>query len=208
MTPDQANRILTARAFDYSHTYYGNYDGLALGAGLIVDKVEIAFFDSKVDRFAVISGPVLVLSHECDIDRANERLFNDMVLVCPILSIEPMLVDAGAANIPDTYIGAFLGNLAGRAVSRAVYMPPIADLFPIGGLMYLNRMTSTALARLEAGQRVCAVSAHGLTTIDYALENHLRRPKSDRLPLASVALRKSTTIVSSQQSVSGKGLMM
>lgn len=61
--------------------------------------------------------------------------------------------------------------------------------------MYLNQMTSTPVARLHQGARVCTLTAIGVQTVDMALDNHLRRPKSDMLPLEDAAIRHPSSRV-------------
>ena len=194
MEPAQASKLLNEKALDRPESFYGLAAGLALGAGLIVDGVEFAAYDPSEDRFRVLKGLVYVLSHECDLDQDNERLLNQSGLICPIIRIETIIREAAAAELPDHFMGAFLGNLANRAVSRAVYMPPIADHLPHGGILYLNEMTSTPVGRLKAGIPIAAVTAAGLLAIDASIENHFRRPKSDRLPLSGATIRKAVSI--------------
>lgn len=193
MQVERAEEILASAALDHPGAFFGPAAGLALGTGLVVDKVEFAAFNTAVDRFTVKGGLVLVLSHECDLDKTNERMLNDMAIICPIVSIESVIQQASQDGVSDEYVSSFLGNLATRAVSRAVYVPPLPSLLPIGGLLYLNLLTSTATSRLEQGTRTCALSAFALTVVDYALERHLRRPKTDELPLQRATLRNSST---------------
>jgi hypothetical protein len=46
------------------------------GAGLVFAAVEFPIFNNLVGRFQARVGPVLILTHECDIDLENERAFN------------------------------------------------------------------------------------------------------------------------------------
>lgn len=193
MEIERARDLVASKALDRAEVFYGPHAGLALGTALIIDGVEFPLFDLAADRFAVLKGLVYVLSHECDLDPANERFLNDSALVCPIVALEAFVAEATSAGLEDHLVGGFLGHLAVRNVSRATYMPPIADQLPSGGFMYFNRIVSTSVKRLEAGSRVCALTAYGLTTVDMALENHLRRPKADPLPLQRATIRTGSS---------------
>lgn len=195
MDPARALEILSSTALDRAEAFYGDDAGLPLGVGLIIDGVEFTTFDPTKDRFSVIKGLVYLLTHECDLDGSNDRILNDLALICPILPLEELLVDCEKAGIPDHEMGAILGNLGKRNISRAVYMPPYGDLLPVGGLLYLNQVTSTPTCRLIGGTRVCSVTGPGLTAIDMALENHLRRPKPGMLPLERGGVRYGSSRV-------------
>lgn len=197
MERERALDILRDSALDRSETFYAAATDLPLGVGLVIDGVEFPIFDPDADRFAVVRGLTYVLSHECDLDPANARVLNDMALVCPILAIEEFLIDCERRGIPDHEVGATLGNLAKRNVSRAVYFPPLERKLALGGLMYLNQMTSSPVARLQQGERLCTLTAIGVLTVDMALDNHFRRPKAERLPLESATIRNPSSRVGS-----------
>lgn len=197
MERERALEILRDSALDRSETFYAADANLPLGVGLVIDGVEFPIFDPGADRFAVVRGLTYVLSHECDLDPANARVLNDMALVCPILAIEEFLVDCEKRGIPDHEVGAILGNLAKRNVSRAVYFPPLEGKLALGGLMYLNKMASSPVARLQQGTRVCTLTAIGVQTVDMALDNHLRRPKAEALPLENATIRNPSSRVGS-----------
>jgi hypothetical protein len=141
-------------------------------------------YDEEAGRFAVKAGLVYVISHECDLDPENERLMNELAIVCPIMKMESFV--AAAEPLGDEFVSGFLSNLAARYVSRAVYLPPIADALPFGGMLYLNSISHTHISKLTNQETVAigCVTSRGLFEIDMALERHLRRPKADTLPLA------------------------
>lgn len=195
MEPERALEILQASALDRPETFYAPDNALPLGAGLLIDDVEFPIFDPDSDRFAVVKGLIYLLSHECDLDPANARVLNDMALVCPVLAIPEFLVDCERIGIEDHEVGATLGNLAKRLVSRAVYFPSLHDRLPLGGLLYLNKMASTPVARLLQGGRLCTLTAIGVQTVDLALDNHLRRPKAEPLPLEGAHIRNPSTTI-------------
>ncbi|WP_420137739.1 hypothetical protein [Sphingomonas sp.] len=194
MGPDAAHEILTHSARDGANVFYGSVEGLATGVGLLIDSVDFARFDEVDDRFRVESGLVYVLSHECDLEPANDRLLNELALVCPVLDLESFLAEASEQGVADTTLKSFLSNLSARNVSRAIYLPPIEGRLPLGGLLYLNLMSSTATQHLATRPKVCAVTAYGHRVIDMALENHFRREKSEPLPLTGATVRQSIEI--------------
>lgn len=192
----QAHSIAAAAARDDTGTFYGAPTGLALGAGLVLSNVEFPLYQPNEDRFVAWAGLVLVLSHECDLDQGNQRLLNDLALICPIRSLEALVGAAAEAGYSDNALTTFLGNLASRRVSRAMYLPPLPDALPHGGFMYLNQFTHTSVKRLGADdvQKVAALSAYALQSVDYVLLEHLFRDKADQLPLTFAALRRGISI--------------
>lgn len=194
----QAHAIVAAAARDEAGTFYGPPADLALGAGLILSNVEFPSYQPDEDRFVVWAGPVLVLSHECDLDQDNQRLLNDLALICPIRSLEALVEIAEGAGYSSNALTTFLGNLASRRVSRAVYFPPLPVALPYGGFIYLNQLTHTSVKRLSAddAEKIAALSAYAMQSVDYGLQEHLFRDKSDRLPLHSAALRRGISITS------------
>lgn len=67
-----------------------------------------------------------------------------------------------------------------------IFLPPIRGEMDFGGVLYLNHITHTHVSTFDDGsaQGLCSVTAFGLEHIEYALENHLLRPKADRLAFA------------------------
>jgi hypothetical protein len=194
MDLQRARQIVGASALDDPGSFYGSPDGLALGTGLLIHGVEYPFFDPDRNRFSVRSGLIYVLSHECDLEPTNTRFLNGAGLICPILPVEAVLREAEGARVSEDDLAAFLGNVAARRVARCVYMPPLAEWLPDGGLLNLNLIASTTVDLLNAGQRVAAVSVFGLRAIDAALEQHLRREKAEPLPLSAATLRRPSSI--------------
>jgi hypothetical protein len=166
--------------------YYGTASGLSLGAGLIYDNIPVASYNESDKQFEIRDSLALVITHECDV--ANDRAFNDHVLVCPIL---PM--DAYAGGYIDQHGFDSTYNLtkeiAKNNVHRVFYLPPppntLGDLrgFVPGGLIYLNMITATNVSFFKvAGQALCALSTYALERFDWKLANHLLRPKAEPLP--------------------------
>jgi hypothetical protein len=196
----QAHSIVAAAARDDAGAFYGSSAGLTLGAGLILSNVEFPAYQPDEDRFIVWAGPVLILSHECDLDQNNQRLLNDLAIICPVRQLEALVEMAGQAGYSDNALTTFLGNLASRRVSRAVYFPPFPDALPHGGFIYLNQFTHTSVKRLsaEGSEKIGALSAYAMQSVDYVLKEHLFREKADRLPLHSAAMRRSISITTTK----------
>lgn len=144
----RAREIIETNAQDDSGSFYGSPADMSLGLGLIIDNVEFPIFNEETDRFSVQAGLVYVLSHECDLDPGNSRFLNGIALVSPILQLDAVLKDADARGVPDGDLGAFLGGVAARKVARCVYLPPLAEKLPDGGLLNLNLLVSTSVRRL------------------------------------------------------------
>lgn len=192
-----AYRIVEELALDDPGIFYGNAADLALGAGLILAPVDFPSYSPVEDRFVVWGGPVLVLSHECDLDQDNKHLLNDLALVCPIRRLDTVVEMAAEQGYSDNALTTFLGNLGRRRVSRAIYLPPLPDLLPFGGFLYLNQLSHTSVKRLAHDDvtPVAALTAYAMQSVDYALASHLFRDKSDRLPHTNTALRRGVGIV-------------
>jgi len=158
--------------------FYGAPDGLALGAGIFFSNVRQPQFDSNSRRFRTVRGMSYVVTHECDVAQENDRLFNDSVLVCPVIRFEEFFDEVDG----QTNLGAFLGNMATRNIPRLVYVPTFGEALPYGGVLYLNRITNTHVSAFgeEGVAPIAAVSATGLREVDSALGNLLMREKSDR----------------------------
>jgi len=161
--------------------FYEPGNRLALGKGCIYRDAVFATFDDDKGRYRTAQGEVYVLTHECDVDADNARLFNSDVLVCPLTSLQLVVANLELFLGQDQLVS-FLTNLGARNISRLAYLPPIVDLFPFGSVMYLNQITHAPAQRLkDQSPFVCALSGYGLRDVEYVLENHLLRPKADRL---------------------------
>jgi hypothetical protein len=121
------------------------------------------------------------VTHECDTAQDNDRVYNESLLICPVIDFEAFLDECRVQSHPN--IGALLGNMAKRNVPRLLFIPSDGGVLPYGGVLYLNLITSTHLSAFHESevQRVGAVSASGLREVDNALQNLLMREKSDRL---------------------------
>jgi len=186
MTPEEAYRRVAGQfPPDFVGRFYSPGEAVGLGKGKIYDAVRCAVFDRETALFLSVDALAYVLTHECDVDAENERIFNDYVLVCPIIRLEHLVAEY-EDELAGELLPAFLGNLGARNVSRLVYLPAIEPVLPYGGVLYMNQITHTDVNSFVDGKavQVCAVTAFGLSHIEYALENHLLRPKAERLAFA------------------------
>lgn len=186
MTSDDAYGILSKNAVLDVGRFYGARSGLSLGAGLLYEGVRCPLYNLEDGLFDTVESTTYVLTHECDVDSANERSFNDFVLVSPIIPISDFVDEYLESFGEPEMLGNFLAQVAKRLVSRVVYLPPIAGLDQ-GGLLYLNNLASTHVSSFEGVDPFACVSAYGLHQIDQAVTNHLLRPKADRLSLDASA---------------------
>jgi hypothetical protein len=194
MEVERAQGILRSLSLEDEGSFYGSARGLSLGAGLLYREVTFPLYDQEAGRFRAQSGLVCVLSHECDLDPANERFLNGMVLVSVLLPLASVVAAAAKDGLPDDELGAFLGNVARRRAPRCVYFPPHPDFLPEGGLLNLNLIASTDQSELKEGNCVAALSAHAFRAVTSALEQHLARPKSELLPFTDAPIGKGRTI--------------
>jgi len=139
-------------------------------------------------RFETGVGLGLVLTHECDADQQNERFFNDLVLVCPIIPLDDFCASAEEESGAGAW-GGILNDIAENIVFRAMYLPPIprhiafSEEMEGGGIIYLNHISSTRVAWFGdiSQHTVCSLSAVGLRAFQFKLENHLLREKAATL---------------------------
>jgi len=164
-------------------SFYGPGGNTALGVGTIYSKVRYALYSQKSRLFGTVAGPVYVLTHECDVDQDNVREFNDRVLVCPLHPLETFSVRYAATTSEDRLID-FVANIASDKVSRVAYFPPLSDLLPFGGLLYLNDITNTHVVEFDQpeAKQVAVLSETAQQGIDWKLQHHLLRPKVEPLP--------------------------
>ncbi len=180
MTGDEAYKILNDHCqFDVGK-FYGHVQGLSLGAGLLYDDVRAPEFDLDQSIFVTVERPAYVLTHECDIDSANERTFNDHLLICPVIKLEHFVQEHEDRFASTNALVNFLVSVARRQVSRLVFLPAVHGLSK-GGLLYLNNLASTHVSVFAARTPFAAVSVFGLQQIDHAITGHLLREKAERL---------------------------
>ncbi len=158
------------------------------GKGLILDKAIYALFNKNKQGFETKRGRALVLTHECDIEPSNERVYNEMALVCPIIPFHDVvtLIAGHKKYNSDDKLRSYFSELGAGQISQLTYMPPISQTaLPLGAVLYLNTISSSyapMLSLLEAEPSV-ALTAEALLTLSEAVSNHFLRPKVDPLPL-------------------------
>ncbi|NVJ90320.1 MAG: hypothetical protein HWE34_01605 [Methylocystaceae bacterium] len=181
---EDAYQVLNSNLESNAGRYYGPTGSLPLGTGLLYNSVRFPMFVAEEAIYYTVEGFVYILTHECDVDQDNQRPFNRDVVFCPILPFEAFFDQVLKLVSPDKQ-GNFLTALAKREVSRLVYMPTPNQALPYGGVMNLNRISSTDISAFNYGDAKClaSVSTYGLREIDFVLQNHLFRPKSADLPL-------------------------
>ena len=167
--------------------FYGPASGLPLGVGLLLRDCVMALPHSTEKLFETMLGIALVLTHECDVDQANERHFNDLVLVCPVIPLENFCEEMEQEGGAGAW-GGILPQIAGDNVYRALYLPPVYPSFNCpelegGGIVYLNHISSCRVEWISdlPHQAICSLSAIGLRTFDFKLTNHLLREKAATL---------------------------
>lgn len=184
MTADEAyRRVADQLPSELQGQFYSPGGTVGLGKGKIYDGVTYPLFDVDSRTYMTAAGLVIVLTHECDVEPANDRVLNEELLICPIIPLESLVAEYEGV-LAGELLPAFLGNLGARLVSRVVFIPAIRPELEFGGVLYLNQITHAHVSAFERGRPVCAVSAFGLRHIEYSLENHLLRPKDDRLAFA------------------------
>jgi hypothetical protein len=157
-----------------------------VGAGLIYADVRFPLFNLESLGFDTVQGTAYVLTHECDLDKENERQFNDHVVICPLIPLEDF-VETYEAEMGEERLKTFLVSAAKNDVVRVFFLPPApqGEALSHGALLYLNQLCSTNVDMFEEGEAriLCALSSHALDRLDWKIQNLLFRPKFDPLPL-------------------------
>jgi hypothetical protein len=184
MTLDEAHTILSQYCSLDVGRFYGNTGGLSLGAGLIYQDVRYPLFSIDEHLFLTTEGPAYVLTHECDVDPANRRAFNEDVVICPLIPLATFLEQYSNEFGDGDGLRNFLVEIARRGVSRVVYFPPSAAALEHGCLLYFNGLASTHMSVFRDQQPSTALSQYGLRHVDAAFQNHFMREKAEPLGLA------------------------
>ncbi len=181
MTPQEAHAILRQASPIDVGKFYGEKANLALGVGLFYENVLSPLYHEVQKLFLTARQPVYVLTHECDVDPANARPFNDYVSFCPVIPL-PAFLNRYQQKWPDEEkLKAFLANVASRTVGRLVYVPPASGVLEFGGLVYLNNIDSTHVSAFEHLEPIAALSAYRLRELDMSLRHSLLREKADNI---------------------------
>lgn len=166
--------------------YYSPGTDLNIGVGQLYQGIQFPIFNRSSAAYDTVKGCVYVLSHECDLDQSNTRPFNEYALVVPIIYFDSWFKRFSKAyeSSPE-FVTSFLARVARREISRLFYFPSVDTNLPFGGLVYWNQITHTHISSFQSGvaKRLCSVTAYGLGVVDKMIENHLLRPKDNRLAL-------------------------
>lgn len=181
MTEQEAHRILSKNCLVEVGKFYGGTGALSLGVGLLYAAVRMPTYDIDERIFLTMEKEAYVLTHECDIDKANPRSFNEYVVVCPVITIADFISEYSANYGDQSRLEGFLAAVARREVNRVVYIPPGPKSLYYGGLLYLNDLASTHISSFDGMAPFAALSAYGLREFDNAFTNHLLRPKAEPL---------------------------
>lgn len=178
MDVQTAHGLIFERIRTPSGHFYSSAGDLAIGAGLILKGVRFPVYNQEDHLYDTARGIAYILTHECDLDPSNVRLFNDHVLLCPIIRFEEFVTKCQTL-IRDDELRSFLAQLAAHEINRVVYMPTLGEDLPYGGLLYLNQICNCHISAMSErhATKIGSVTQKGLYEIDIALENHLRRPK-------------------------------
>jgi len=181
---EDAHRILTEKLTFDPGKFYGAASGLNIGAGQIYTGIRYPVYAPATGLYQTVEGAVYLLTHECDIDQRNVRPFNTELLICPILDFQ-IFIDEYQRDFTDEALISFVSLLGLRDVNRVIYIPYYDQNLPYGGLLYFNQITNTHISSFHnaSAQRICSVTAYGLSIIDQSICNHLLRPKVEALPL-------------------------
>lgn len=170
-----------------SGAWYGAAGGLAPGVGVIFAGIPHPLFNPEINRYQVVSGLVLILTHECDIDQNNARAMNTSFLVAPLIQMTAF-AQIFASEAQQLAARNLARDVAANRVNRLMYLPPPNELLrvpeiPLGAFIYFNAITHADVRHLTAdGARpVCALSEIGLEVLDNRLKEHLFRPKAEQL---------------------------
>lgn len=193
MTVEEALKLVLGSSLVDVGRFYFAGKNLAVGRGVLYDTIYFPLFDLDTGVFLTLEGQGYVLTHECDIDQNNNKLFNTDVLICPIIPLQDV-VEELKQELTQAQLISFLTNLGARNISRLVYLPTLGDSLAYGGVLYLNQITNVPVSLFHDGNAhaIGAVTGYGLTVVDSSIENHLLRPKADRLALMPLDFQTRT----------------
>jgi hypothetical protein len=183
---DYSKLALENFGFQNPGAFYGEMRSPEVGAGLIYNNVRFPLFDINGGIFDTVEGTAYVLTHECDVDRANVRNFNDHVVICPLIPLEDF-VASYEAELGEDKLKIFLTSMAKNEVVRVFFLPPAPQGAALshGALLYLNQLCSTHISAFDengGASALCALSSHALDRLDWKIQNLFFRPKFDTLP--------------------------
>jgi len=162
--------------------FFGGVMGRPIGSGVLLKNCRIPFYQAESKKFLSGKAIVCVLTHECDIDQSNSRMFNDKLIVAPIIDFRVWfnhvfnnLNREAAINVGT--------DIVADTIYRVLYLPTIPNTeMEYGGFIYLNEITNVRVDVVhEEAEAICSLSEFSFRILSYKLENHLLRPKSSPL---------------------------
>jgi hypothetical protein len=172
-------------SFLYPGAFYGRVQASGIGAGLIYENIRFPLFDIGNQVFDTAEGAAYVLTHECDVDPANDRHFNDHVVICPLIPFDSFVAEYEQL-LGEDKLRVFITSLAKNEVVRVFFLPPrpYGAALTHGALLYLNQVCSTHVSMFNTPgvTLACALSSHALDRLDWKLQNLFFREKADKLP--------------------------
>lgn len=178
---EAAEKFIASRTSEEASRYFGlGSVQVGLGTGVIYDGIAFPTYNENQDRFEIVKGMALVLTHECDIDTSNAKLFNKDVLIAPVGRLEDLFSKLKEEKTDDEVKG-YLGDFVSGRISQLFYLPPFVSR-PHGAFVALNRISPTHVSRFTNIDPTIALSAYGHMKLCERLGNHLLRSKADALP--------------------------
>ena len=100
-------------------SFFSPGDQLSLGVGKIYTGIRFPIYNEDTEVFSTAVGKVYVLTHECDVDQNNARIFNEDVLICPLIDFV-YFIEGYSEALSTEALQSFLVNLAQRNISRVL----------------------------------------------------------------------------------------
>ena len=140
---------------------------------MIYSGVSFPIFNTGSARYEVLRGTVVVLTHECDVEQANQKPFNSDLIFAPIGRFDDFFTELRETKGEDE-AKAYLGDLCRDRISQLFYFPPFGEM-ATGGIVYLNRIGTSHLSQFQRDgvAAVSALSAYGYQRLGWSLANHL-----------------------------------
>ncbi|MBT3054928.1 MAG: hypothetical protein KME69_08665 [Candidatus Thiodiazotropha sp. (ex Codakia orbicularis)] len=171
---------IRSSVYDYGKFYGTSIDDI--GAGQIYTGIRFPIFNDDELIFDTVEGIALILSHECDISLENKRPFNNSALLCPVIPIQ-IFLHVVTDSMDEDRVRTLFADIGRDRIYRLIFIPPIEDSLPFGGVIYLNQITNTDVKAItmETVGLAGTLSSYGLRIIDNKITNHLLRPKASQL---------------------------
>ncbi|MGE0151842.1 MAG: hypothetical protein AB7R90_04440 [Reyranellaceae bacterium] len=179
----EAHSFLSARLPQLFNRFYISPRNTPFGAGLIIRDLRMPIFLEQTGVYATGEGFALILTHECDVDPTNSKIYNEYFIFCPIIEF-PIFFDELRKMMTQSQLSSYLAHLASCNIYQLAYIPEIPPHLPYGGVLYFNRLSHAHISVLKNynATTIGMLSQEGFLSLDMAIENHLRRPKATLIP--------------------------